>query len=95
LASSSARWAAQRARCCSRLSTPAFARWAAAAARHFQGRHIIWEIWNEPENQPAMWTGTDDQYFQLYEVTAKAIKSRWPDLKVALSIPQTKTENFF
>jgi xylan 1,4-beta-xylosidase len=45
--------------------------------------HIrYWEIWNEPENQPAMWTGTDDQYFQLYEITAKAIKARWPDLKV-------------
>ncbi|MCX6930422.1 MAG: hypothetical protein NT154_45540 [Verrucomicrobia bacterium] len=41
-----------------------------------------WEVWNEPENQPAMWTGTDDQYFQLYERTAKAIKARWPDLKV-------------
>jgi hypothetical protein len=41
-----------------------------------------WEIWNEPENQPAMWTGTDDQYFQLYEVTARAIKSHWPNLKV-------------
>lgn len=47
-------------------------------------RHHIryWEIWNEPENQPAMWTGSDDQYFQLYEVAAKAIKTRWPDLKV-------------
>jgi hypothetical protein len=47
-------------------------------------RHNIryWEIWNEPENQPAMWTGTDDQYFKLYEVAAKAIKERWPDLKV-------------
>ncbi|MFO1497791.1 MAG: hypothetical protein U1G07_05255 [Verrucomicrobiota bacterium] len=41
-----------------------------------------WEIWNEPENQPAMWTGTDEQFLQLYEVTAKAIKARWPDLKV-------------
>ena len=47
-------------------------------------RHKIqyWEIWNEPENQPAMWTGTDDQYFQLYEVTAKTIKAHWPELKV-------------
>jgi hypothetical protein len=41
-----------------------------------------WEVWNEPENQPAMWTGTDDQYFELYEVTAKTIKARWRDLKV-------------
>src|SRR5689334_19673408 len=26
----------------------AFARWAAAAAKHFQGRGVLWEIWNEP-----------------------------------------------
>ena len=26
----------------------AYARWAAAAASHFQGRGILWEIWNEP-----------------------------------------------
>ncbi len=48
----------------------------------FRYKIRYWEVWNEPENQPAMWTGTDDQYFQLYEVTAKAIKARWPDLKV-------------
>ena len=32
-------------------SVAAFARWAAAAAKHYQGRHIIWEIWNEPNIQ--------------------------------------------
>ncbi len=41
-----------------------------------------WEIWNEPENQPAMWTGTAQQYYELYAVTANAIRSRWPKLKV-------------
>ena len=72
---------------------PDIAKWAdicCAIIRHYNEgwaggfRHNIryWEIWNEPENQPAMWTGTDDQYFQLYEVTAQAIKTRWPDLKV-------------
>jgi len=35
----------------------AFARWAAAAAEHFQGRGILWEIWNEP-NIPGLWTDT-------------------------------------
>ena len=47
-------------------------------------RHGIryWEIWNEPENRPAMWTGTPEQYYRLYTTTAKAIKARWPDLKV-------------
>jgi hypothetical protein len=70
-----------------------FTRWAQTCCqviRHYNqgwagGFHYgirYWEIWNEPENQPAMWTGTDDQFFQLYEVTAKAIKSRWPELKV-------------
>lgn len=29
-------------------SVEAFARWAAAAAGHFRGRGILWEIWNEP-----------------------------------------------
>src|ERR1041385_6723467 len=29
-------------------SVAAFARWAAAAAEHFAGRRILWEIWNEP-----------------------------------------------
>ena len=47
---------------------------------HHNIRH--WEIWNEPDVRPAMWTGTDEQYFQLYEVTAKAIKARFPDVKV-------------
>ncbi|MCY2951069.1 MAG: hypothetical protein NTU53_03720 [Planctomycetota bacterium] len=41
-----------------------------------------WEIWNEPENKPAMWTGSDEDYFRLYEVAAKAIKAKWPGLKV-------------
>ena len=70
-----------------------FTKWAeicCAIIRHYNDawaggfRHNIryWEIWNEPENQPAMWTGTDGQYFQLYEVTARAIKTRWPGLKV-------------
>lgn len=33
-----------------------------------------WEIWNEPENPP-MWQGTPEQYFALYEVTAKHLKA--------------------
>lgn len=70
-----------------------YERWAAACIgviRHYNEgwaagrRHGIqyWEIWNEPENRPAMWSGSDEDYFRLYETTAKAIKSRWPDLKV-------------
>lgn len=41
-----------------------------------------WEIWNEPENRPVMWSGTDDDYYRLYSTAAKAIKARYPALKV-------------
>jgi xylan 1,4-beta-xylosidase len=69
------------------------ARWAQACLgviRHYNEgwargfRHGIpyWEIWNEPENQPACWTGTDDEYFNLYRVTSRVIKERFPALKV-------------
>ncbi len=46
-----------------------------------------WEIWNEPENKldphkNMMWTGTREQYFELYETASKHIKKRFPSLKV-------------
>ncbi len=40
-----------------------------------------WEIWNEPEN-PMMWKGTPEQYFELYSVAAKHLKRCFPDIKV-------------
>ena len=39
------------------------------------------EIWNEPENPP-MWTGTKQQFFELYRITANRLKKRFPDIKV-------------
>lgn len=41
-----------------------------------------WEIWNEPENRPTMWTGTDEQFDTLYTTAAKAIKAEFPHLMV-------------
>ena len=41
-----------------------------------------WEIWNEPENRPVMWSGTDEDYFKLYVTAARAIKAHDPKLKV-------------
>lgn len=52
--------------------------WANGAHRGIR----YWEIWNEPENRPVMWTGTDADYYRLYATAAKGIKSRFPDLKV-------------
>jgi len=41
-----------------------------------------WEIWNEPENRPAMWSGTDEDYLRLYAITSRALRSRYPNLKI-------------
>ena len=43
-----------------------------------------WEIWNEPENRDVpelnqMWTGTPEQYYALYDVTAKHLKHCFGD----------------
>jgi hypothetical protein len=39
----------------------AFTRWAVAAARHFSGREVIWEIYNEP-NHPLFWPSKPNAY---------------------------------
>ena len=45
--------------------------------------HIrYWEIWNEPENRPAMWSGTDEDYLLLYRTAALAIKKEFSALKI-------------
>ncbi len=41
-----------------------------------------WEIWNEPEVRPQMWSGTDEDYLNLYRAAATAIKKRFPAIKV-------------
>lgn len=43
-----------------------------------------WEIWNEPddcyvERTAAMWKGTPEEYYELYSVTAKHLKSCFGD----------------
>jgi xylan 1,4-beta-xylosidase len=41
-----------------------------------------WEIWNEPENRPAMWSGSDEDYLRLYKTAAQRIKAAYPKLKL-------------
>ncbi len=50
--------------------------WANGA--HYNIRY--WEIWNEPENRPSMWSGSDEDYYRLYATTAKTLKAAYPDL---------------
>ena len=41
-----------------------------------------WEIWNEPENPESMWTGTKEQFFDLYKTTSIHLKNRFPNIKI-------------
>lgn len=46
-----------------------------------------WEIWNEPDipdDSPnkLTWGGTKAQFFDLYSITAKHLKKRFPELKI-------------
>ncbi len=42
-----------------------------------------WEIWNEPDlENDFTWTGTDDQFFDFFEIAAKHLKKRFPEYKI-------------
>jgi xylan 1,4-beta-xylosidase len=43
-------------------------------ANGFEHNIRYWEIWNEANVGEMMWSGTQADYFQMYEVTARAIK---------------------
>ena len=45
---------------------------------------VYWEVWNEPENRDVpelnqMWTGTAEQLYELYDITAKHLKNCFGD----------------
>jgi hypothetical protein len=63
-------------------SVAAFARWAAAAAVHFRGRHILWEIYNEPNGD--FWRPKPDaaEYTTLALATARAIREAEPSATI-------------
>jgi hypothetical protein len=55
-------------------SIAAFARWSTASVKHFHGKHIAWEIWNEPNGFFWKPKPNAEQYSTLAAATAKAIK---------------------
>ena len=70
-----------------------FDKWAAVCAgivRHYtrgwaKGFKLpikYWEIWNEPDNRPNCWTGTDADYLRLYVTTAVALRKEFPAIKI-------------
>jgi len=51
-----------------------------ADGHHLGIRHF--EIWNEPDLDDRMWSGSQEDYLRLYEVAARAIKAHDPTLQV-------------
>lgn len=88
-----------------------FAKWARICEhiiRHYNegwanGFHYniqYWEIWNEPENPP-MWSGTREQFFELYRIASTHLKKCFPQLKIGgyascgfLALTNPNTDNF-
>ena len=66
----------------SSVATPesrrAFSTWAAAAAAHFQGHGILWEIWNEPNGGFWKPKANVDEYTAMALAAAKAIRAAAP-----------------
>lgn len=50
-------------------------------ANGFEMNITYWEIWNEPDGAPN-WTGTPEQYYELYNITAAHLKKCFPNIKV-------------
>lgn len=51
-------------------------------ANGFHHNIEYWSIWEEPDTIPQLWTGTFEDYLELYAVVAKSIKKAFPNLKV-------------
>jgi hypothetical protein len=51
----------------------AFARWTGEAAKRYKGRHVLWEIWNEPNI--GFWKPRPDvrQYIAVFLATCEAV----------------------
>lgn len=61
----------------------AFARWAVAAAKHFAGRGVLWELFNEP-NVPIFWPPKPNvnEYVALAHTVGRAWRAEVPNEKL-------------
>ena len=57
----------------------AFAKWAAESVKHFKGRSVLWEMYNEPNIQFWRPAPKVEDYIKLAIATGKAIKAAAPD----------------
>ena len=77
-------------------SRAAFARWAAAGAKHFAGKGVLWEIWNEP-NISQFWKPRPnaEDYSKLALATIEAIRAADRDAFIMAPASSTFPWDFF
>ncbi len=65
------------------LARQAFARWAVAAAKHFAGRDVLWEVYNEPNHQ-MFWPPhpNPQEYIALALAVGRAFREAVPGEKL-------------
>ncbi len=63
-------------------SMAAFAKWAGAAAAHYRGQGVIWEIWNEPNIFFWRPKPNVDDYSTLALATCKAVRAADPQATI-------------
>ncbi len=58
-------------------------------ANGFHYNITYWEIWNEPDGtvpgfpyKAELWSGTPEQFYELYDVAAKHLKKKFPEIKI-------------
>ncbi len=51
-------------------------------ANGFHHNIKYWEVWNEPDEQYKMWTGTEEQFIEFFAVAAKKIKDEFSEVLV-------------
>ena len=66
-----------------------------------------WEIWNEPENPGdawgrSQWTGSKEEFFELYKIASQHLKSRFPEMKIGgygscgfYAVTRTESHQYF
>ena len=63
-------------------SRAAWGAYVRALVSRYKGRVSDYEVWNEPDLKTPFFDGTQEEYFRLYEITAKAVKAVDDKLKV-------------
>ena len=58
-------------------------------ANGFHYNITYWEIWNEPDGtvpgfpyKAELWSGTPEQFYELYDVASKHLKKKFPEIKI-------------